>query len=282
MKMQLEEKIKKGYDRLVTFQTSEKGYEWFGKSPAHEALSSYAVVEFTDIHNAMGIVDQKMMGELNDWLKSRKDGQGSFLLSDQALDSFGRAPQTTSDAYIIWALSEAGQTDLDTEVAALKNKTDESNDPYIIGLLTASLYNLGRDSEARTYADRLESAIEESSGKVADALTSITSSKGEYLDIETSSIAVIAWMHEQSRYSTSIEKAINFIQKNVDAGSYGSTQSTVLALKALTTYMKEFSSINGEGDFVLRVNGQEAARKSFSQDTKDKIAFDITEYLLEH
>ena len=43
----MEEKILKmlrdGYDRLISFETTTKGYEWFGKAPGHEALTSYGL-----------------------------------------------------------------------------------------------------------------------------------------------------------------------------------------------------------------------------------------------
>lgn len=43
MKYDIMEKLKKGYDRLVSFETSTLGYEWFGDSPGHEALSAYGI-----------------------------------------------------------------------------------------------------------------------------------------------------------------------------------------------------------------------------------------------
>ena len=43
----MEEKILKmlrdGYDRLISFETTTKGYEWFGIAPGHEALTSYGL-----------------------------------------------------------------------------------------------------------------------------------------------------------------------------------------------------------------------------------------------
>lgn len=49
LKARLEEKMNKGYDRLVTFETKDEGYEWFGSTPPHEALSAYGLQEFTDM-----------------------------------------------------------------------------------------------------------------------------------------------------------------------------------------------------------------------------------------
>ena len=49
MMVDIQGKLKKGYDKLVSFQTKEKGYEWFGESPAHEGLSAYGLMEFTEM-----------------------------------------------------------------------------------------------------------------------------------------------------------------------------------------------------------------------------------------
>jgi len=67
------------------------------------------------------IVDPVMLSRLQSWILDRRDGKGSFKMSDQALDTFGRAPQVTTDAYILWSLTQAGVTDdIDEEVKALK------------------------------------------------------------------------------------------------------------------------------------------------------------------
>lgn len=104
----MEGKLKKGYDKLIAFETTDKGYEWFGKSPAHEALSAYGLMQFHEMSNVTTMVDQKMVSRVKTWLLERKDGKGGFLQSDQALDSFGRAPSNITNAYIVWALTSTG------------------------------------------------------------------------------------------------------------------------------------------------------------------------------
>jgi hypothetical protein len=43
MKKEIMEKLKDGYTRLLGFEASSKGYEWFGESPGHEALTAYGL-----------------------------------------------------------------------------------------------------------------------------------------------------------------------------------------------------------------------------------------------
>jgi hypothetical protein len=60
-----------------------------------------------------------MVSDLKQYLYSRRDGKGGFNQSSEALDSFGRAPKTTTDAYIVWALTSTGSKDLDLEINTL-------------------------------------------------------------------------------------------------------------------------------------------------------------------
>lgn len=76
--LDIEGRLKKGYDQLVQFQTQEKGYEWFGESPAHEALSAYGLMQFTEMQQVTDIVDDTMVQDLKQWLLSRKSGEGGF------------------------------------------------------------------------------------------------------------------------------------------------------------------------------------------------------------
>lgn len=36
--------LEEGYKRLLNFETSSKGYEWFGMAPGHEALTAYGLM----------------------------------------------------------------------------------------------------------------------------------------------------------------------------------------------------------------------------------------------
>lgn len=85
--------LKKGYEKLITFETSSKGYEWFGDAPGHEALTSYGLGQFQEMKEVAGFVDDEAMSRNTEWLLSRRknDGTGQFHVNPKALDSFGRA-----------------------------------------------------------------------------------------------------------------------------------------------------------------------------------------------
>jgi hypothetical protein len=99
---------------------------------------------------------------------------------------------------------------------------------------------------------------------------------GQNLIIESTAVAVIVWMNDQTRYGGNIIPAINWIISRVSSGgSYGSTQATVLSLKAITLYMKNFTEINGDGKFVLRLNGQKVQSIKFNSTMRESIQFDF-------
>ncbi len=97
-------------------------------------------------------------------------------------------------------------------------------------------------------------------------MSSITSSSGESLIIETTSLAVIDWLNlDAAAFASNIELGIGYLLTKVkDGGRFGSTQSTVLSLKALIAYQKSNGGLKGTGNLVLYLN-----------DTKiDSVAFD--------
>lgn len=111
MKYEIMKKLKDGYEKLIGFETSSKGYEWFGKAPGHEALSAYGLAQFNDMQKVVKFVDGKVLNRNKDWLIGRRDPKnpGHFQLNQKALDTFGRASQDITDAYIVWVLTEDGK-----------------------------------------------------------------------------------------------------------------------------------------------------------------------------
>jgi len=83
MKYDIMEKLKMGYDKLIGFETSSLGYEWFGKAPGHEALSAYGIAQFNDMKKVVTFVDDQTLKKNTDWLIERKSRErpGSFDLN---------------------------------------------------------------------------------------------------------------------------------------------------------------------------------------------------------
>ena len=75
----MEQKLADAYPKLVAYQTTDKGYEWFGTAPSNEALSAYGIMQFTEMAKVTSTVDNQMIKKVHTWLGTRKDGNGGFL-----------------------------------------------------------------------------------------------------------------------------------------------------------------------------------------------------------
>jgi alpha-2-macroglobulin-like protein len=250
------ELLSRGYQRLVSFECKDKGYEWFGgASPGHEALTAYGLMEFADMARAkLTMVDGKMVERTRAWLASRKDGSGGFQRNARALDSFGGAPAETTNAYIVWALSEAGEKDLTKEVAALKKTAMASNDTYVMALAANVLAKNAEMEAAKSLMAKL-AAKQDKKGYVAGATTSITRSGGDALNIETTSLATMAWLKEP-KHTGEVERAMKYLTGACEGGRFSSTQATLLALKAIVAYDGARAKPKTDGSIQLMIDGK--------------------------
>lgn len=264
--------LKTGYGKLIGFESEDSGYEWFGANPAHEALTAYGLMQFTDMAKVMH-VDNTMIERTRQWLLDRRDDKGGFKRNDRALDSFGRAPAPTTDAYIVWALLESGQspTSLELEISQIKDRAFNGNDSYIDALAANILYLSGDIISAEVLAKKLATAANDS-GAVEGATTSITGSGGAALTIETTSLALLAWLRDDQRWAGQVEKSIKWLFETSKAGRFGSTQSTVLALKAINAYDAARAVPKQAGSIQLIINGEIFGEPvTFSKESKGAI-----------
>lgn len=272
--------LDKGYKLLTGYETESRGYEWFGSSPGHEALTAYGLMEFHDMKRVYGDVDRTMIDRTRAWLRTRRDGKGGYQRSAQALDSFGRASPEVTDGYITYALTEAGEKDLEPELARQRQIAAATKDPYLLAMAAKALANARpTDAATRAAAARLVAAQAEDGG-FPGADHSITRSGGDALAIETTAIAAMALMSAGPAYLPQVHKAVEWLNAHRNgAGSYGSTQSTVLALKAMTQYAQASRRTAAAGTLVVRINGEEVARRAYEKGHQGAIELSIGEHL---
>jgi hypothetical protein len=275
--------LDRGYKQLTSFeclasgkQAAREGYEWFGGSaPPHEALTAYGLLEFRDMAKVHP-VDPAMLQRTHQYLLAQRDGKGGFKRNPRALDTFGRAPAPITNAYIVWALSEGNTDDkLDMELAALHEQAQTSKDPYFLALVGNSLLNRGKSGEGVALLKTLAAAQKED-GHLEAAQTSITGSGGRDLQIETTALATLAWLkaNRPADFHTNVQKAVQWIGKQRGGyGGFGSTQSTILALKALIAFTRENRKTAEAGDLKLFLNDQAepVAMKHFAAGTLEPV-----------
>ena len=266
-----------GYKLLTGYETPEKGYEWFGHTPGHEALTAYGLMEFADMAKVFD-VDHKMVERTADWLMSRRDQQGGFMRSSEALDSFGRASPTTTNAYIMWALAEAHRTSgLTKELAAQKTLGGDTSDPYLLALATnTNLIAAPKAPDTAAMAKRL-AGTQSKDGSFAGAKETITMSGGESLTIETTALAVLALIKASpnNEYEAQIRAGVDWLNgKRGGYGAWGNTQATILGLKALTAYTEHARQMSAAGSATLVINGKDAGTIKFDKGRRDALVWD--------
>ena len=261
-----------GYKLLTGYETPTKGYEWFGSTPGHEALTAYGLVEFTDMKQVFPEVSGAMIKRTADWLHNRRDGKGGYSRNPQALDSFGSASKAVTDAYITYSVSEAKQPGFEREIDAQEQVARDTQDGYVLALSTNTLLNAGRKDGGYAAAKRLV-AMQDPSGAWKNASHSITRSGGRDLQIETTALAILALL-KSGQFDESVEKGMEWLMQHRSGhGAFGATQATVLALKAITAYSSARARAMTPGMVTLVVNGKEAGQLSYQPGDREPLTF---------
>jgi hypothetical protein len=279
-----QELLGRGYQKLTSFEclnpqkNQRQGYEWFGgTAPAHEALTAYGLLQFRDMARVYD-VDKAMVERTKNYLMARKDGKGGFQRNPRALDTFGRAPDHITNAYIVWALTESGkEDDLNLELEALSQQAKTSKDPYFLALIATSFLNRDRTDEALAILKKL-AELQKPDGHLDAEQTSITGSGGRDLQIETTALTLLGWLKAKrpELFNMSVQKAVRWLgQQRGGYGGFGSTQSTILALKALIAFAKANKKTAEAGELILYVAEKPLVRKAFPAGVEEPIVLEL-------
>ena len=151
-------------------------------------------------------------------------------------------------------MTESSEKGLDKEIAAVKSSAGATQDSYIVALAANVLAASGDHAGALQLMDKL-ARKQENAGNVAGAVTSITRSGGDALAIETTALTVLAWMREPA-FAAQVQKGLQWIVESNKSGRFGSTQSTVLALRSIVAYDNANARPKAPGRIILSVDGR--------------------------
>lgn len=265
-----------GYKKLAGYETREDGFEWFGHTPPHEALTAYGLLEFTEMKAVYSGVDEKMLNRTVNYLLSRKNGDG-FRQNEGKYDHFGAATKDVTDAYIVYALSEAGITNsYESEYKSIYNKVYKSNDMYRMALLACTAYNLDKTEDAQEMMKKIHANIAQFGFDKLPAENTVTHSYGQNKQTETAALTLLALLKEGDEVA--VTQGLEYIFSKRQFGTFGATQATVLSLKAIIEYTKtQKAKMLKQGDaFELTLNGHKIS-KSLLLNEAGKITIDRIE-----
>ncbi len=247
------ELIAKGYQRLAGFETAKGGFEWFGKTPPHEALTAYGLMEFTDMAQFIQ-VDQQMLRRTKEFLLSRRNGKGGFQLATGGYDRFASVPNKIADLYIVYAFSHAGfGAEVTREYEAVLAQVLQSNDAYRLSMMALTASNMKKQQDFVQLMALLRKHYRQ---KTFTAETSVVNSRAASLEVETRSLYLMALAREKSPDLPLMAELLSAIMAGKSYFGYSSTQATVLALNAVIDYARTIGKVAAETDIRFMLNNR--------------------------
>lgn len=271
--------IKMGYNKLMAYEINGGGFEWFGHKPAHEALTAFGLIEFTQMKKVYSGVDDAMIERTILWLLNRRDGLGGFIQTNGKY-GFSAASREVNNAYIVYALSEAGIKNLSLEYNNALEEAKQSKDYYRLALLANAAYNIG-DTRAYDYlVTDFKNYIQLNGLNSIKASHSIVRSYGDNLNKEVISLWILALLKESNTDIMFISKLVNYLLEHRQGGYYGSTQATSLSLQAITEYNLKLSNNIDPGTIEVWLNGYKRSELLYNRGVKDPLkAYDLGKFL---
>ncbi|MCB9878817.1 MAG: hypothetical protein H6835_14575 [Planctomycetes bacterium] len=265
--------LPRGYAKITGYECTKKGYEWFGHDPGHEALTAYGLLEFADMAQVYD-VDATMVDRTRQWLLQRRDGKGNYPHDGQDHHSFGGRSATVTNAYVTYALLVAGTPaeQLRVEIDALVERRS-TDDPYELALIGCAL-QLAKRPEAAMVRDRL-ATLQIADGSLPGAKSTITMSGGRDAIVEATGFAVLAWLPD-AQHAGNVRRAIEYLQQSRSGhGTFGATQATIVALRAITAYAIENRTMRRDGTLRVLEGDRLLAERAFASSDTAAIEFEL-------
>lgn len=122
-------------------------------------------------------------------------------------------------------------------------------------------------------------------GSLRRSATSVTRSTGKCLAVETTSLALIAFLRaDPSAFSENIDKSVKFLVKSMNQGFWGSTQSTILAMRALIEFQNKNKTSEQRFAFGISINDAQKTLQILPEkesSTRNSISISISIYSID-
>jgi uncharacterized protein YfaS (alpha-2-macroglobulin family) len=235
-----------GYQRLLSFEVPGGGFDWFGHAPANRILTAYGLMEFEHMARVHDI-DHSVIDRTRHWLFGQRNADGSWSpeshgLEDDPMHGRSDLARLASTAYVAWAVFGGGaeheQAGATLEFL-LAHRPESIDDPYTLALVSNALLALDTGgTKAASYLERLEVLKREADGgkrvwwQQRPTDSTMFYGGGQSGNVETTGLATLALL--SAHRSPETRGALAWlIEQKQGSGAWGSTQATVLALRAL-------------------------------------------------
>jgi uncharacterized protein YfaS (alpha-2-macroglobulin family) len=272
--------IANGYQRLLTFEVPGGGFSWFGQAPANKILTAYGLMEFSDMSKVYE-VDPRLISRTQEWLASQQQADGSWK-PDTSFINEGVTNRFNSDvlritAYLAWSLENTGYQGAAVEKAKqfIETHMSAKMDAYTLAVVANFAVEYrgadhGKDREFTRQAMQLllDARTEKEEQVWWSAEETGVYATGESASVETTGLAVQALL-KWGEASGTARKAMNYIASKKDAaGTWGTTQATIMALRALLL-ATEKGAADVQGTLEVLLNGKSVQKLTLTLENND-------------
>ena len=264
LQLQAEQYINLGYQRLLSFEVNGMpgGFSLFGDPPAQTMLTAYGLMEFSDMAQ-VSYVDPALIERTAAFLFQRQQPDGSWeplgMTIESGLENLGEE-NLLPTAYLLWALADAGYGDsegvqrgvdyVQAQLAQyLAPQASQSNsplatpgqqlDPYAAALVANALIAAAPERATAAIDQLIEqllgSATSDADGYYSwsSGMTTYMGGYGDVSNIETAAMTAIALLRRGQHLDVAQGAIDSIISQRDPNGMFYTTQTTILALKAL-------------------------------------------------
>jgi len=269
--------IANGYQRLLTFEAPGGGFSWFGNAPANKILTAYGLMEFVDMSKVYE-VDPRLISRTQQWLATQQQADGSWK-PDRSFINEGATNRFNSDvlritAYLGWSLENTGNQGPAIEKAKefIENHMNAKVDAYTLAVVANFAVDYGKDRDFTRQALQflLDARTEKDEQAWWNADDTGVYSAGSSANVETTGLAVQALL-KWGEASGIARKAMNYIASKKDAsGTWGTTQATIMALRALLL-ATEKGAADVRGTLQVLLNGETVEKLTLTPQNNDML-----------
>lgn len=285
MRMKIDENIVVGHQKLLTFEVDGGGFNWWANDKhALVWLTAYGIMEFADMARVTE-VDRGVIDRAAAWLQKVRHRDGTWT---QAGRTHGERIEHLPDgvtvltAYVAWALGEAGFADRARDsIAYLESKAERTDDAYALAMIVNAL--VANDSPRAAAAARRLARMAQVESDVASwgGSGTLSYARGGGADLEATGLATYALFRSKTETAVADMGAAWLIKRRDAHGGWGSTQATILAIKALIEQAKAGGRGEGTGAVSLVVNGRPGPKFEAITDRNNDVVqqVDVTDWV---
>ncbi len=286
-----------GYQRLLSFEIADGGFDWFGRPPGKVTLTAYGLMQFEDMAKVYD-VDPKLLQRTRDWLLQQRKADGSWPIDRDLAHELSHGTSSADlerlrkTAYVAWAVFSGGKSEtLRGPTLHLLQSYDPKtiDEPYLIALTLNALAVLQADASLLAAWRARLGELQQSDGPhrywqaKAGSRTAFYGT-GQPANIETTALAVLALLAVEpgDALSDEVRAALAWLVKHRDSrGTWWTTQATVLTLRAILQSLTRTAHRPHDRRIEIALDGQVIRQVNIPKDQAEVLQqIDLSQHVV--